>query len=107
MTSTTIVKTVSVVAIEPIGYVGSTVKGGNVTTPNTTVPATASAGDQLVMALSLNDSSRVLSDPTGVTGWNAEISILALPQRHLTGCSHLAEDFTHREADAGGIGARS
>jgi PKD repeat protein len=70
LTSTTIIKTVSVVAIKPIAYVDSTTRAGNVTTPNGNVPATVSAGDRLVMALSLNDSSRVLSDPIGVTGWN-------------------------------------
>ena len=69
LTSTTITKTVSVVAIKPIAYVDSTTRAGNVTTPNGNVPATVSVGDRLIMALSLNDTSRVLSDPTGVTGW--------------------------------------
>ena len=34
-----------------------------------TTPTTVSAGDRLVMALTVNSSGRVLSDPTGITGW--------------------------------------
>ena len=52
-----------------VSYVGGAVNQGNVSTPNVTTPATVSAGDRLVMALTLNASNRVLSDPTGVTGW--------------------------------------
>jgi PKD repeat protein len=56
-------------AASTVSYVGGAVNQGNVATPNVTTPTTVSAGDRLVMALSLNSSSRTLSDPTGVTGW--------------------------------------
>jgi PKD repeat protein len=69
-TATTLVKTVTVVAIKPIAFVASSVNQGNVVTPNATVPATASVGDRLLMVLSLNASTRVQSNPTGVTGWD-------------------------------------
>jgi PKD repeat protein len=52
-----------------VNFVGSTVNQGNVTTPNTTVPAATAVGDRLVMILTLNANNRVMSDPTGVTGW--------------------------------------
>ena len=52
-----------------VSYVGGAVNQGNVTTPNVTTPTTVSAGDRLVMVLTLNSGSRVLSDPTGITGW--------------------------------------
>ncbi|MCW2797923.1 PKD domain-containing protein, partial [Nocardioides sp.] len=52
-----------------VSYVGGAVNQGNVTTPNVTTPPTISAGDRMVMVLTLNASTRVLSDPTGVTGW--------------------------------------
>jgi PKD repeat protein len=52
-----------------VSYVGGAVNQGNIATPNVVTPTTVSAGDRLVMVLSLNSSSRVLSDPTGVTGW--------------------------------------
>jgi PKD repeat protein len=66
---TTLVKTVAVTAVEPIARVGSTVNSGNVVTPNAPIPATTSAGDRLVMILSLNATNRVQSAPTGTTGW--------------------------------------
>jgi hypothetical protein len=50
--------------------VGSSSSQGNVSTPNTVVPAATSAGDRLVLVLSLNDATRVPGTPTsGVTGW--------------------------------------
>ena len=52
-----------------VSYVGGAVNQGNVATPNVTTPTTVSAGDRLVMVLTVNASNRVLSDPTGVTGW--------------------------------------
>ncbi len=57
------------VAARPIVAVGSTANQGNVSTPNTTVPAGTSAGDRLVMVLSINDASRTNTGITGVTGW--------------------------------------
>ena len=56
-------------AASTVSYVGGAVNQGNVTTPNVTTPTTVSAGDRLVMVLTLNASNRVLSDPTGITGW--------------------------------------
>ena len=67
---TSLTKTVTVTAARAIAFVGSTVNTGNVVTPNTTVPAATSAGDRLVMVLTLNAANKVLSTPTGVTGWN-------------------------------------
>ena len=52
-----------------MNFVGSAVNQGNVTTPNVTTPMTTSVGDTLVMILTLNANNRVLSAPTGITGW--------------------------------------
>ncbi len=52
-----------------VSYVGGATNQGNVSTPNVTTPSTVSAGDRLVMALTVNSSSRVLGEPTGITGW--------------------------------------
>ncbi len=52
-----------------VSYVGGAVNQGNVATPNVTTPTTVSAGDRLVLVLSVNASNRVMSDPTGITGW--------------------------------------
>lgn len=57
------------VAVRPISHVGSSVNQGNVSTPNAVVPPGTSAGDRLVMVLSLNDASRAVGAPSGVTGW--------------------------------------
>ncbi|HSS68593.1 MAG TPA: PKD domain-containing protein, partial [Nocardioidaceae bacterium] len=65
---TSIIKTVSPVAVRPITFVGANVNQGNVATPNALVPATT-AGNRLLMILSLNSAGRTLSDPTGTTGW--------------------------------------
>jgi PKD repeat protein len=62
-------RSVSPVAVRPIALVGSSANQGNVSTPNTTVPAGTSAGDQLLMVLSLNDTTRTVGSTTGVTGW--------------------------------------
>ena len=56
-------------AASTVSYVGGAVNQGNVATPNVTTPTTVSAGDRLVMVLSLNASNRVMSAPTGITGW--------------------------------------
>ena len=62
---------VSPVAVRPIALVGSSVNQGNVSTPNTVVPAETRAGDRLVMVLSLNNTTTVAGVPTsGVTGWS-------------------------------------
>lgn len=62
-------RTVSPVAVRPIAAVGSAVNQGNVSTPSATVPAATSAGDRLVMLLSLNDATRTITGMSGVTGW--------------------------------------
>ena len=46
-----------------VSYVGGAVNQGNVTTPNVTTPTTVSAGDRLVMVLSVNASNRVHVGP--------------------------------------------
>ena len=56
-------------AASTVSYVGGAVNQGNVATPNVTTPTTVSAGDRLVLVLSVNASNRVISDPTGITGW--------------------------------------
>ena len=67
------VSTTSVVVGAPeastVAYVGGAVNQGNVATPNVTTPTTVSAGDRMLLVLSLNASNRVMSDPTGITGW--------------------------------------
>ena len=68
--TTTTTRNASTVAVRPIAHVGSTANQGNVSTPNTTVPAGTSSGDRLIMVLSLNDATRTVGTPTGVTGWN-------------------------------------
>ncbi|CAM3679135.1 PKD domain-containing protein [Nocardioides zeicaulis] len=69
-------RTLAPVAIRPIALVGSTVNQGNVSTPNTLVPAGTSAGDRMVLVLSLNDATRVPGDPSsGVTGWTLADSV--------------------------------
>ncbi|WP_051548773.1 PKD domain-containing protein [Nocardioides sp. URHA0032] len=62
-------RAVAPVAARPIAAVGSTANQGNVSTPNAVVPAGTQAGDRLLMVLSLNDATRVVGDPSGVTGW--------------------------------------
>ena len=57
------------VAVRPIALDGSSSNQGNLVTANATVPAGAVAGDQLLMVLSVNDATRVVGTPTGVTGW--------------------------------------
>lgn len=52
-----------------VSYVGGAVNQGNISTPNVTTPSTVSAGDRLVLVLTLNAATRVWSDPTGITGW--------------------------------------
>jgi len=60
-----------------IAFVGSAAAQANNTTPRVTVPATASAGDRLVLVLSLNNSTRTVSPPTGVAGWTQLDSVVA------------------------------
>jgi len=66
---TTTITVVGAPAPSTVNHVASVVNQGNVTTPNATIPATAAVGDRLIMILTLNANNRVMSDPTGVTGW--------------------------------------
>ncbi|WP_210649113.1 PKD domain-containing protein [Nocardioides sp. SYSU D00065] len=69
---------VAAVAVRPISYVGSSANQGNVSTPNTVVPPGTSAGDRLVLVLSLNDATRVPGAPGGgVTGWTLADSVVS------------------------------
>lgn len=52
-----------------IDHVGSAAAQATNSTPRVTVPATAAVGDRLVLALSLNNTTRTVSEPAGVTGW--------------------------------------
>ncbi len=52
-----------------VSYVGGATTQGSVSTPNVTTPSTVSAGDRLVLALSVNSSTRTFGAPTGITGW--------------------------------------
>jgi PKD repeat protein len=67
---TTFTTTVNVVAKEPIAFVGAADNSGNVITPNAPMPAGLAAGDRLFVIFNVNANNRVLSNPTGVTGWN-------------------------------------
>jgi PKD repeat protein len=62
-------RNVAAAAVRPIAMVGSSANQGNVSTPNAVIPPATSAGDRLVMVLSLNDATRVVGSTTGVTGW--------------------------------------
>jgi PKD repeat protein len=59
-----------------VGFVGSAVSAANSNNPTVTVPATA-PGQQLVMLLSLNNTARTISAPTGVTGWTQLDTVVA------------------------------
>ena len=56
-------------AASTVSYVGGAVNQGNAATPNVTTPTTVSAGDRLVLVLTLNANNRVMGAPTGITGW--------------------------------------
>jgi len=56
-------------AASTVSHVGSAVNQGNVATPNVTTPASITAGNRLVMVLTVNANNRTMSAPTGVTGW--------------------------------------
>jgi PKD repeat protein len=60
-----------------IDYVGSAAVQASNSTPRVTVPAAAAVGDRLVLALSLNNTTRTVSAPTGVTGWTQLDSVVA------------------------------
>ncbi|MGL5824207.1 MAG: PKD domain-containing protein, partial [Nocardioides sp.] len=65
------VRTVSVVGPpvdSSVDYVDSTVSAGTSATPTVSVPAAAVVGDRLLLAMSLNNTSRTVTNPTG-PGW--------------------------------------
>ena len=61
----------------PVDFVGTDSAAGNTSAPKVTVPAAATVGDRLVLVLSLNNVSRTVSAPTGVTGWTQLDTIVA------------------------------
>ena len=105
-----------------VSYVGGAVNQGNVTTPNVTTPTTVSAGDRLVMVLTLNASNRVLSAPTGVTGWDildtttsgsmitrvyTKIATAADANKKVTVTLDAAAKYTMTVADYSGVRAKA
>lgn len=62
-------RAVDVAPTRPVAAAGSSVNQGNVATPNATVPTTSTAGDRLVLFLSLNSTTVTPGLPGGVTGW--------------------------------------
>lgn len=52
-----------------VAYVGGAVGQGNAVNPNVTTPTVVSTGDRLLLALTVNASSRDLGEPTGITDW--------------------------------------
>jgi len=55
-------------ALSPVNYVGSTISAGSNASPTVSVPAGAVIGDRLLLALSVNTTSRTFADPSG-SGW--------------------------------------
>lgn len=101
-----------------VSYVGGAVNQSNTATPNVTTPSTVAAGDRLIMALSLNATNRVLSDPTGVTGWTvlgttttggmqtrvySKIATAADAGKKVTVTLDLAAKYTMTVADYAGV----
>ena len=62
-------RAISPAAVRPIAADGSSSSQGNLATPAGTVPGGAAVGDELLMVLSINDATRTVGTPTGVTGW--------------------------------------
>lgn len=63
-------------AASPVEHVGSAATQASTKSPKVVVPAIA-AGDRLVLALSLNNTTRTVSPPTGVTGWTKLDEVVA------------------------------
>jgi PKD repeat protein len=59
-----------------VDYVGSAVAAGNTANPSANVPGSTSAGDRLVLALSLNNTARTFTGPTGA-GWTLLDDVIA------------------------------
>ncbi len=64
-------------AQSPVAFVGAAAAQANNATPQVAVPAAAAVGDRLLLALSLNNTSRTIAAPTGVTGWAQLDSVVA------------------------------
>ncbi len=72
----TTTRDIAPVAIRPIAFDGSSSTQGNVAAPSVVAPPGTSAGDRLVLALSLNDATRTPGDPGGgITGWTPAGSV--------------------------------
>jgi PKD repeat protein len=66
-----------------VGFVGSAASQANNASPAVTVPGAAAVGDTLVLAFSLNDTTRTVSAPTGVTGWTQLDNLVATDMRSI------------------------
>jgi PKD repeat protein len=76
----TLTKTVSVSnGTNPgsVAFVGVAASAANSASPTVTVPSGTAAGDRLVMVLSVNDLTRTIGTPTGVTGWTQLDKVVA------------------------------
>ena len=60
-----------------VGFVGAASAAGNTNAPKVTVPAAAAVGDRLVLVVSINNVTRTVSAPTGVTGWTLLDTVVA------------------------------
>ncbi len=105
-------------AASTVSYVGGATNQSNTATPNVTIPTAVAEGDRLLMMLSLNSSARVLSDPTGVTGWTvlgtttsggmqtrvySKIATAADANKKVTVTLDLAAKYTMTVADYSGV----
>jgi PKD repeat protein len=75
-TATRTVEAQDAPAQSPVGYVGSAVTTANSASPTVVVPAATAAGDRLVLALSVNNTSRTFTAPTG-GGWTLLDNLVA------------------------------
>jgi PKD repeat protein len=51
----------------PVAFVGSAATTGNIKSPTVTIPAATTPGDRLLLALSMNNLTRTVSNPSGWT----------------------------------------
>jgi PKD repeat protein len=63
-------------AESPVQFVGSAANSANTASPAAIVPTTTAAGDRLVLALSLNNTSRTFTSPSG-GGWTLLNNVVA------------------------------
>ena len=75
-TTTATVEVAGAPVDSPVDYVGSTALAGSNAAPTVPVPAGATSGDRLVLALSLNSTTRTFSAPSGA-GWTQLDDVVA------------------------------